>query len=212
MIELLHTDCMEYMKGLKDNAFDLAIVDPPYGIRINKQHLGNDWYKEKKKWDEQKPDNNYFNELFRVSVKQIIWGGKYFYLPKTSGWIQWNKKPFLKGLAKQEFAWTSFLEMEHKFEYTYCGNCEGYEGKLKVDYKAKRIHVTQKPIALYLWILKNFSSIGDKILDTHLGSGSSAIAAHSMGFDFVGCELDKDYYEAACKRFKEQTAQQKLFQ
>jgi len=196
-IELLHIDCMEYMATLPDKAFELAIVDPPYGININSSGRLGHYGGKGKKWDSEIPDFKYFYELGRISRNQIIWGGNYFHLSPTRCFLIWDKQqPEGVSFASCEYAWTSF------------------DASAKTFYKRPqgedRIHPTQKPVALYKWILHNYAKPGDRILDTHLGSGSSAIAAHQMGFDFVGCELDKDYYDAACKRFKEQTAQLKL--
>jgi len=203
-VELLNMDCMSYMASLKDNAFDLAIVDPPYGININSS-MGRRKGDKKSNyknilWDSCSPEIEYFKELFRVSKNQIVWGANHFIskMPfDSSCWLMWDKK-FSEDVSfsQYEMAWTSFKTTCKKFD--------------KHPAQQGRIHPTQKPIALYKWLLKNYAKEGDKILDTHLGSGSSAIAAHNMGFDFVGCELDKDYYEAACKRFKEETAQLKL--
>lgn len=200
MIELLNIDCMEYMKGLKDKAFDLAIVDPEFGIGIgNSPRLVTDKGLEAKSWDDKPIDPAYFVDLFRVSKNQIIWGGNYYSLPATKHCIIWDKmQPEKLSFGMFDFAWTSFDGANKIF-------------RKSVQDEKDKIHPTQKPVKLYKWLLHNYAKEGDKILDTHLGSGSSAIAAHSMGFDFVGCELDKDYYDAACKRFKEQTMQQKLF-
>jgi len=190
-IQLIHGDCMEYMAKLKDKAFELAIVDPPYGIDMangahsNLKKLGN------KDWDKHAPDEKYFNELFRVSKNQIIWGGNYFTLMPCRGFIFWDKSPMPPSYADGEYAWTSF-------------NCNSkkWQGKTGNEVSVQfRIHPTQKPVALYQWLLKNYAKQGDKILDTHLGSGSSAIAADIMGFDFVGIEIDEDYYKAALDRF-----------
>ncbi len=199
MIELLNCDCMEYMKGLEDNAFDLAIVDPPYGININSSgRLGH--YGGKKKWDASTPSKEYFNEIERVSVRRIIWGGNYFNLPPTRCFIIWDKKqPENVSFASCEFAWTNY----NRSAKTFYMRPQGAD--------PIRIHPTQKPVALYEWLLKNYAKGGDRILDTHLGSGSSAIAAHNNGFDFVGMEIDKDYYEAAVKRFNSETAQVDMF-
>jgi site-specific DNA-methyltransferase (adenine-specific) len=192
---------MEYMAGLPDKAFDLAIVDPPYGIGMDGGNVGykgaNDFAK--KDWDKAIPKPEYFFELARVSKNQVIWGGNYFPLPTSRCFIIWDKGEgfYNRTYAECEMAWTSFDKNAKIFKR---------DPLAKGDYHGK-IHPTQKPVALYKWLLHNYAKEGDKILDTHLGSGSSAIAAHNMGFDFVGCELDKDYYEAACKRFKEQTAQ-----
>jgi site-specific DNA-methyltransferase (adenine-specific) len=211
---LINIDCMAYMKTLKDKEFDLAIVDPPYGIgedgRNNhtrsklakaKDYRGNSRY------DNNIPDAQYFSELRRVSKNQIIWGGNYFieHLESTPCFIVWDKNNGQNDFADCELAWTSFETAVRKFKHTW-------NGMLQEDMsnKEERIHPNHKPIRLYRWLISNYAKKGDKILDTHLGSGSSAIAAHDMGFEFVGCELDKDYYEAACKRFKDQTKQLKL--
>lgn len=198
VIELLHIDCMEYMKTLPDKAFDLAIVDPPYGIgesggaqrtRGSKRTNG-----EKKDWDNSRPDLAYFIELQRVSKNQIIWGGNYFadLLKASRCWIYWQKD--MGGdFADGELAWTSFDRVLKQFRQ----RSETFF----------RIHPTQKPIKLYKWLLKNYSDQAHRVLDTHLGSGSSAIAAHYFGCDFVGCEIDKDYYDAAVKRFNDETSQ-----
>tara|TARA_R110000782_G_scaffold245934_1_gene332674 strand:- start:49 stop:669 length:621 start_codon:yes stop_codon:yes gene_type:complete len=206
MIEMLNVDCMEYMAGLEDNAFELAIVDPPYGINASNMVMGKgknkNWGK-KRDWDKSIPDDKYFKELFRVSNKQIIWGGNYFDLPCTGGWIFWDKERGKDvSFADGELAWTSFLNVIKKAPIRY-------DGFIGAD--TTRIHPTQKPVKLYEWLLKNYAKEGDRILDTHLGSGSSAIAAHYGGFDFVGCELDIDYFKASQIRFERETAQQALF-
>ena len=192
-------DCMEYMATLPDKAFDLAIVDPPYGIGISSNPVRQKH--NKKKWDDGIPRKEYFDELFRVSSNQIIWGGNYFinHLHNTQNFIIWDKKqPFNFSLAMCELAWCSKQMPAKIFKYSVLKE----QGK---------IHPTQKPVALYEWLLMNYAKEGDKILDTHLGSGSSRIAAHKLGFEFVGCELDKDYFEAQEKRFKTETMQQSLF-
>ena len=193
---------MKYMAGLPDKAFDLAIVDPPYGIGRSKTFGGKNWKEyTKKDWDNEIPSKEYFNELFRVSKNQIVWGANYFteFLPSSMGWIFWDKGQDLT-MSDGELAFTSFDKALRRKTINRC--MIGENGGL--------LHPTQKPVALYKWLLHNYAKPGDRILDTHLGSGSSAIAAHYGGFDFVGCELDKDYYDAACKRFKEQTAQLSL--
>ena len=196
-IDLINGDCMEYMATLSDKAFDLAIVDPPYGINMangahsNLKKLGN------KDWDIQTPDNAYFSELFRVSENQIIWGGNYFSLMPCRGFIFWDKTPMPPSYAAGEYAWTSFN----------C-NAKKWNGKTGNETSVQfRIHPTQKPVALYDWILRNYAKPGQRILDTHLGSGSSAIAAHYFGCDFVGCEIDVDYFNAAKERFDRETRQ-----
>lgn len=212
-IELLNIDCMEYMATLPDKAFDLAVVDPPYGIGFDgekptmvKKHPKKYVQKD---WDINSPDQLYFNELRRVSVNQIIWGANHFIskIPfDSSCWIIWDKVKGAFSLADGELAWTSFDTAVRIFKYQWHGFIQH-----DMSNKESRIHPTQKPVALYRWLLQNYASHGDRILDTHLGSGSSAIAAHKMGFTFVGCELDKDYYDASIKRFKEQTVQQDMF-
>jgi len=200
MIKLINADCLPAMKAMPDKAYDLAVVDPPYGLNITKiwgkaEYGYFEW--EKKSWDVQAPDSEYFKELFRVSKNQIIWGGNYFPLLPTQCWLIWDKGQRDFTLADGEMAWTSFKNSMRIFNYSRA-----------TANKQIRIHPTQKPVALYQWLLKNYAKPGDKILDTHLGSGSSAIAADIMGFDFTGFEIDKDYYEAALDRFnrhKQQT-------
>jgi site-specific DNA-methyltransferase (adenine-specific) len=211
-IKLLHIDCMEYMATLPDKAFDLAIVDPPYGIGIDGQKETvnkNRNPKQKRKshehkgWDNAIPANEYFRELERVSSNQIIWGANYFIehlsLAKK-GWIFWFKGQEGLTMSDGELAYSSFDKPTRQVNIN--------RGELLKD---GTIHPTQKPVKLYEWLLTNYAKPSDRILDTHLGSGSSAIAAHNLGFDFVGCELDRDYYEAAHKRFNAHAAQQSLF-
>lgn len=204
MINLYNQDCLEAMKKMDDNSYELAIVDPPYGINIAK-------------WDsrDKKPTKEYFVELFRVSKHQIIWGSNYFHLPHSEAWICWHKlKGLNKGLGTMsefELAWTSFDKKATYLGLTYLGNTIGFD-RPKPNYNMKkRIHPTQKPVQLYTWILNNYAKEGDKILDTHLGSGSIAIACHNLGFDLDGYELDVDYFEAASKRLKEHQRQLRLF-
>lgn len=217
MIELLNTDCMAYMATLPDNAFDLAIVDPPYGIgfgtfnRTNTDSAGNRYKADKYKqaeWDNSIPSDEYFAELRRVSKNQIVWGGNYFpclWAEGCKGFIFWFKGNPVENFSDGELAWTSFNKVARQFDYRYYG---GLEGKTSASDK---IHPTQKPVALYRWLLHNYAKPGDRILDTHLGSASSAIAAHQMGFDFVGTELDPDYYAASAKRYNNAILQTKLF-
>jgi len=200
---IYNEDCLEAMKKMSDNQFDLAIVDPPYGINIAK-------------WDaiDMKPSDEYFIELFRVSKNQIIFGGNYFNLPHSEGWICWDKtfKYNQKlNIGEFELAWSS-LDIKHSFiRYTSCGNFQGFENP-KADYtKKKSFHPTSKPIQLYEFILMKYAKEGDTILDTHLGSGSIAIACHNLGFDLTGFEIDKDYFEAATKRIEQHKAQKRLF-
>ncbi len=208
MIELHNTDCMEYMKGLDDNAFELAIVDPPYGIgedggknrRGKSKHI-------KKKWDNETPNLQYFEELKRVSKNQIVWGSNYFpeMLTSSMGWVCWDKKLDNSDFSDFELAYTSFNRAAKIFRYSKNG------GSRTPAALADFIHPCQKPVKLYEWLLVNYAKEGDKILDTHLGSGSSAIAAHYGGFDFVGCELDEDYFKAASERIERETAQMDMF-
>ena len=207
MIELYNMDCMEYMKGLKDNEFDLAIVDPPYGIetRGNAQDRFRGGM-QLNTVNDAKPTLEYFTELFRVSENQIIWGYNWLsdMLPKCREFIFWYKHQPVITFADGELAWSSFQRTAKCFDMPF------HEANLAN--KGCKIHPTQKPVKLYEWLLTNYAKEGDRILDTHLGSGSSAIAAHYGGFDFVGCELDEDYYKTACKRFDSETAQIDIFQ
>ena len=201
-------DCVEGLKRFSDNYFDLAIVDPPYGIDIDNGKKGNlVMTKHKPKgWDASIPEMEYFIELFRVSKRQIIFGGNYFELEKRKGWICWDKVNPLKGkFSDFELAWTSFLNCDRIYKQEWIGFGRNF---LEKD---GSIHPTQKPIRLYEWILKEFAEEGWKILDTHLGSGSSRIAAYKSGFNFVGFEIDKDYYEAQEKRFKDFVSQHRMF-
>jgi len=217
-IELLNIDCMEYMRGLPDKAFDLAIVDPPYGIdaantfggdeRKSGNGAANKTAFEKKDWDLNVPDKSYFDELMRVSKNQIIWGANYMsnFLPPSMGWIVWDKDNGTTKFSDAEIAFSSFNRALRIWKYTWNGMLQG-----DMKNKELRIHPTQKPVKLYEWLLQNYAKQGDRILDTHLGSGSSAIAAHYGGFDFVGCELDTDYFNASSKRFEQATAQLAMF-
>jgi site-specific DNA-methyltransferase (adenine-specific) len=192
-------DCMIGMARYPDKYFDLAIVDPPYGIDRNGMNMGNSVFnKDDKKWDNSIPTNEYFIELFRVSKNQIIWGGNYFPLPQSQYFAIWDKGETMYGrdFAECEFAWVK------------SGGTRIYKKSPK---QPERIHPTQKPIALYKWLLHNYAKQDDKILDTHLGSGSSRIAAYDMGFDFTAFELDKEYFHAQEKRFHQFKSQLKLF-
>jgi site-specific DNA-methyltransferase (adenine-specific) len=209
---IYNQDCLEAMKDMSDNQFDLAIVDPPYGINITKnKRLNNN---SKKDWDKEIPTPEYFKELFRVSENQIIWGGNYFieYLKNTRCYLNWDKLNHSDTYADCEMAWTSFDKNAKIFKYMWDGNRYGFIGAIQgVGKKSIRTHPTQKPIALYEWLLMNYAKEGDKILDTHLGSGSIAIACHNLGYDLTGYEIDKDYYEAAVKRIEQHKAQKRLF-
>ena len=213
--EVTNEDCMEGMARYPDKYFDLAIVDPPYGIgESNKQRKNtpskkwksakNDIQYIKKEWDYGIPKKEYFNELKRVSKNQIIWGGNYMteFLPPKMGWIFWDKKTGDSDFSDGELAWTSFDKGLRKFDWLWSG--------FKKQQPEERTHPTQKPVALYKWLLSNYAKQGDKILNTHLGSGSSRIAAYEMGFDFTAFELDEEYFEAQEKRYKAHIAQLKL--
>lgn len=209
-IELLNIDCMQYMSTQEDNAFDLACVDPPYGIGKNwNKDTVSKFYKHKSSYDNKNiPDEKYFLELFRVSKNQIIWGANYFwkYLKPTSNIIWWDKliRPEKHLRSAGELAWTSITRWpanQFTFSWNGCATSEPRSG----------IHPHEKPIALYKWLLNNYAKKGQTILDTHLGSGSSAIAAYYFGCDFVGCEIDKDYFNATQKRFDHETRQMVLF-
>jgi|AntDeeMinimDraft_6_1070357.scaffolds.fasta_scaffold16129_1 site-specific DNA-methyltransferase (adenine-specific) len=207
-IELFNMDCMEYIKTCKDNEFELAIVDPPYGISVDNNKKGNFvMTKHKSKsWDDEIPKEQYFEELFRISKKQIIWGGNYFPLDLKKGWICWDKvNPLTGKFSDFELAWTSFLNCDRMYKQEWIGF-----GRKFIE-KEDSIHPTQKPKRLYEWILKNFGEQGDRILDTHLGSGSSAIAAYNYNFDFVGLEIDKEYFDSAVKRFNNHKSQLTMF-
>lgn len=198
---------MDYMRELPDKFADLAICDPPYGLheaskRIHSRHHSQMKYKPKS-WDSATPDKTYFDELFRVSKNQIIWGANHFgNMPPSSCWIVWDKDGF-GDQADCELAWTSFPTAVRKYKFTW----NGFRKEMPCD----RIHPTEKPVSLYKWLLKNYAKEGDRILDSHMGSQSSRIAAFDMGFDFTGYELDKDYFEAGNKRFEQHKAQLKLF-
>ena len=199
MINITNEDNMKLMGRYDDNHFDLAIVDPPYGIDINSSGRLGHYGGKGKKWDNEIPNLEYFAELQRVSKNQIIWGANYFNMPPTRCFLIWDKQqPEGVSFASCEYAWTSFNESAKTFYYRPQG-ADPY-----------RIHPTQKPIKLYKWILNKYANEGDKILDTHLGSGSISIACHDMGFDLTACELDPDYYNAAIKRLTDHQKQLKL--
>lgn len=193
-------DCMDPDIGLPsypDKFFDLAIVDPPYGIGVNKMRLGNGKktiYRGVNNWDSSTPNADYFSVLFRVSKNQIIWGANNMvnYLRPTTAWIFWDKKTGMNDYSDGELAWTSFSGALRKCTKGWVGNNAKDNGN--------RIHPTQKPVKLYQWLLENYATPGDLILDTHVGSASSLIACESMGFNYVGYEIDPDYYAAAKNR------------
>lgn len=225
-------DCMEAMAEFPDKFFDLAIVDPPYGINAPNMSMGTKrsvvgsdrgistaqklkgrlnagsgklkgriLNRSDIKWDNEIPTSDYFDELRRVSHHQIIWGGNYFPLPPTRGIIFWDKLQPWDNFSQFELAWTSLDKPASKIAISTTGGAN----------LEKKIHPTQKPAKLYRWLLQKYAKPGNKILDTHLGSGSSRIAAYDMGFDFWGYELDADYYQAQEKRFKEHTMKGSLF-
>ena len=196
-------DNMEFMKGVPDKYYELAIVDPPYGIGASRGGCGSRTRKydrsNKNAWDDKPPDEFYWEELFRVSKNQIIWGMNNYILPSTQHFIVWDKKqPDGVTFAQAELAWTSFN-----------GTSKIYS--LSSNGQPDRIHPTQKPVALYKWLLKNYAKPNDKIFDSHVGSGSIRIACHDIGFDFEGCEIDKDYWEAQEERYNTHISQQDLF-
>ena len=201
IINLYNEDCIPAMKKMADNQYDLAIVDPPYGIGFSNYERGSSGIKVKerytkngkKEWDKIVPTDEYFKQLFRVSKYQIIWGGNYFNLSPTKHFIFWYKRNPVPNFADGEYAWTNFDMPAKCFDYTYYGN---------INTETNRIVPTQKPIALYKWLLKNYAKEGDKILDTHFGSLSIGIACHDYGYDLTAYEIDKDYFEAGKKRLE----------
>lgn len=225
--EIHNCDCVEFMRTIPDKFFDLAVVDPPYGINAPSMNMGSNISRKKDgypaestasrlrkgrlncgggklksrilntkscDWDCFPPDKDYFTELFRVSRNQVIWGGNYFPLPPSRCIICWDKVQPWDNFSQFELAWTSFDKPAAMFRFSNTGGANA----------EKKIHPTQKPISLYAWVFKRFANAGDRILDTHLGSGSSRIAAYKMGFDFYGCEIDKEYFKAADERFRSQ--------
>ncbi len=221
-------DCMEAMRWMPDKCFDLAVVDPVYGDVSAGGYMkgtGGGIAKQNKYcnrlWTQAKTGTEYFDELFRVSKNQIIFGGNYFMreiAQNSQGWIVWDKcHPEGIKFADAELAWTSFNCATRIFRFLWNGMCQGIPGngtKMQGDKRKneKRIHPTQKPVALYDWIFRNYAKPGDKILDTHLGSGSSRIAAYDAGLDFVGFEIDQDYFRTQEERFQCHAAQMSLFE
>ena len=204
-IQIFNMDCMEAMKEMSDKAFDLAIVDPPYGIGADKKNSGKELKSIKsatlskdygnQKWDSEIPSEEYFYQLKRISKEQIVWGNNFFGL--RGGAIYWHKDVTMPTYSDGEIAYCSLLNSVKFFRYSWHGMIQE-----KMGHKESRIHPTQKPVDLYSWLLKNYANPGNKILDTHLGSGSIAIACYDMGFDLTGYEIDQDYYDAAVKRLE----------
>lgn len=214
-IRLFNGNCMDWMKDVPDDYYDLAIIDPPYGIKEDglKNHsrckLAQTRKYTPKEWDNNSPDVNFFNELIRVSKNQIIWGANHFIskIPYDSScWIVWDKDNGNTDFADCELAWTSFKTSVRRFKFKW-------QGMLQEDMKNKqeRIHPTEKPIKLYEWLLRNYAKQGDKIFDSHFGSLSIGIACHNLGFGLDACELDKEYYQKALERLKSHQAQGMLF-
>lgn len=208
--EVFNEDCIAGMKRYPDKHFDLAVVDPPYGIgEANEKQMQSRHHSQRKykggDWDKEAPSQEYFSELIRVSKNQIIWGANHFIerIPiNSSCWFFWDKDQY-GDLADGELAWTSFKTAVRKFKWTW----NGFRKQQPED----RIHPTQKPVALYDWIYHNYAKQGDLILDTHMGSQSSRIAADKAGLSYVGFEIDKDYFDQGCKRFDEYKSQLRLF-
>ena len=207
MLDIRNCDCMALMAEYPDKHFELAIVDPPYGIGdfcmySSGGEVKGPCKKQQVTWNNSIPDEKYFNELRRVSKKQIIWGSNYYNcFSQLGGAVIWYKNVGHSNLSDCEIASVSW---QKKVDYVYIQKLTGFVAD------EVRIHPCQKPTKLYRWLLENYAKPGDKILDTHLGSGSIAIACHYMGFDLTACELDKDYYEAAMKRIEQETAQLSL--
>lgn len=195
----LNVDCMEYMPSLPDNSFNLAIIDPPYGLKKSSIKGGKSVFghtlqnKSDMEWDVA-PSEEFFKQLFRISENQIIWGGNYFHLPPCRCFIVWDKMKNIPNFSQCEMAWTSFDSPARMFSISNTG---GY-----LDYN--RFHPTMKPVELYKSVMKAYAKHNQRIIDTHLGSGSSRIAAYKLGLDFVGCEINKEYYEKADRRFREE--------
>ena len=200
-LDLRLGDCMDLMREYPDGHFDLAIVDPPYGIGVNSMRMGSrkTVLPDKKNWDDEIPAPEYFEELRRVAKKQIVWGGNYFPLPPSRGWVVWDKGESMYGrsFAECELAWMSMDVSTRIFKLN----------SMQLD----RFHPTQKPRKLYEWLLANYAKPGDRILDTHLGSGSIAIACHYRQHHLTACEIDPDYYAAAMERIEAETRQLTLF-
>ena len=203
-INLYQRDCLEAMKEMPDNSYELAIVDPPYGIKASKMTMGSGKHKFKKNknWDNEIPSPRYFKELFRISKNQIIWGGNYFtdFLPPSKNWLVWNKKNPNLSFAEGELAWVRDGKLLRIFNW--------YSARVE---NGGKIHPTQKPVRLYEWILDNYAKEGDKIIDTHLGSGSIALACHNRGYSLDAYEIDEEYLNAAADRLRIHQSQLTIF-
>lgn len=204
-INLYNEDCLQAMKAMQDKQFDLAIVDPPYGLGKRTTDGGSKRNTQTKfmedirrtNWDDSTPTKEYFDELKRVSKNQIVWGGNYFELHSYRTFIVWDKMTYVPTMSQVEMAVTSF---------------DSPARLVKINSnQSDRIHPTQKPVKLYQWLLNEYAETGDKILDTHLGSGSIAVACWDMGFDLTAYEIDKEYYDKACKRFEQHSQQMQLW-
>ncbi len=210
MINITNEDNMLLMARYPDNYFDLAIVDPPYGIEAFKKGLEGSRFKKHAKgnlsFNNNVPDDDYFNELFRVSKNQIVWGANNFLMPASEYFCIWNKLQTVDNFASAEYAWVSRGMKKPAKVFTYAIHKHNARPKGQ-----EKIHPTQKPVKLYDWLLDNYAKENDKILDTHLGSGSIALACHNRGFELTACELDKDYYESALKRLKQHQQQMTIF-
>lgn len=217
---MFNADCMEAMAAMRDKQYDLAIVDPPYGIGESKKKFetrgngsvrtrGREYRKTYaiKDWDKGRPDKTYFLQLARISKNRIIWGANHMgNMPPSSCWIVWDKVNGKSDFADCELAYTSFKSAVRKFQWRWNGMIQQHSGRLREN----RIHPTQKPVALYKWLLTNYAKTGQTILDTHGGSGSICIACYDLGFDLDWYELDKDYYDAAVERFERHKQQQRM--
>ncbi len=215
-LDLRRADCMDLMKELEDNHFHLAIVDPPYGIGEDgkKNHsrgkLAKPTLYSPKGWDRKHPTEEYFEQLRRVSSAQIVWGANHFadkIKRGSSSWIVWDKENGENDFADAELAYTSFSKAVRVFRFRWAGMLQG-----NMKEKERRIHPTQKPVQLYKWILTNYAEPGQRILDTHMGSGSIAIACHYFGAHLTACEIDEDYFRAACERIERETRQATLWE
>ncbi len=207
-IQITNEDNMELMARYPDNHFELAIVDPPYNIvSQQKRGIGSriDVSGKMNDWNNKKPDKAYFDELFRVSKCQVIWGANNFSLPESEYFIVWDKHQTVDNFASAEYAWTNVRMPAKVFRYSI------HKEMAVRKATGGKIHPTQKPVELYSWLLLNYAKEGDKILDTHLGSGSIAIACHKNGFDLTGCELDKEYYDKAMARLETEREQVRMF-